>query len=453
MPTDLTPAAGPLPPATWPEIEFGDGDRILVLAPHPDDESLATGGVIQRALAGGHPVHVVFLTLGDNNEWSFMVYRKRPEFLPWQVRAMGEVRHGEALAAARTLGLPPDSLTFLGYPDFGTLHIWCSHWGEASPLRSMLTRVTAVPYPDAYRKGAEYKGDEIVRDLADALREHRPTHVFVSHPADHNPDHASLYLFTQIALWELAGELHPQVHPFLVHYPRWPRPHGLAPGATIAPPEHLSRRCDWHALQLTGDEVSRKREALQAHQTQYGYCREYLESFIRTDELYGDFGVLPLAAAGGPGVSLGSEAGGPAMEPAEELEDEERERFVGVESHVVRLVDGSLELSIGLSRPLAREVTASLYCFGYRADRPFAGMPKLHVEVGEIRHRVADQERALPGDAVEVRREAHEIVIRVPLEAIGRPRRVLLSAATRFGDLPLSSQPWRILELATPEAG
>ena len=67
-------------------------------------------------------------------------------------------------------------------------------------------------------------------------------------------------------------------------------------------------------------------------------------------------------------------------------------------------------------------------------------------------HRVADQARALPGDAVEVRREARVILVRIPLEAIGRPERVLVSAATRFGDVPLSSQPWRILELTAAEA-
>ena len=92
MPTELTPSTLPLTPATWPEIELRANDRILVLAPHPDDESLACGGVIQRALNSGLPVHVLFLTLGDNNEWSFMVYRKRPELSPSQVRSMGEVR-------------------------------------------------------------------------------------------------------------------------------------------------------------------------------------------------------------------------------------------------------------------------------------------------------------------------------------------------------------------------
>src|SRR5439155_180960 len=83
----------------------------------------------------------------------------------------------EAVAAARILGLGPGELTFLGYPDFGTFEIWTEHWGEKPPLRSKLTRVTAVPYASAFRPGAPYKGEEILRDLSTLVRDFRPTKV------------------------------------------------------------------------------------------------------------------------------------------------------------------------------------------------------------------------------------------------------------------------------------
>jgi hypothetical protein len=53
-------------------------DRIIIFAPHPDDESIACGGVIQQALALKVPVRIVWLTYGDNNEWSFSATRR-----PW----------------------------------------------------------------------------------------------------------------------------------------------------------------------------------------------------------------------------------------------------------------------------------------------------------------------------------------------------------------------------------
>ena len=302
MSTELKRAAQraerPIAPAAWPEIELGASDRILVLAPHPDDESLACGGVIQRALSSGLPVHVLFLTLGDNNEWSFMVYRKRPELLPWQVRAMGEVRHGEALAAARVLGLPPDALTFLGYPDFGTLRIWCSHWGDAPPFRSMLTRVTSVPYENAYRRGAAYKGDEIVRDLAAVIARVSP-----------DPDLRLASGRSQPRSCR-ALPLHPD-RPLGPGRRRFARRSIHSSSTTRAGPVRAAwskappslRPSIWPALRLdvlrlTEDEVSRKEAALQAHQTQYGYCRTYLDSFVRTDELYGDFEDVRLPRAG-----------------------------------------------------------------------------------------------------------------------------------------------------------
>src|SRR5262250_1622088 len=67
-------------------LDLGPADRLLVLAPHPDDELVGCGGMIQRALAAGAAVRVVFLTYGDGNEWSFTVYRRHPVVAPDAVR-------------------------------------------------------------------------------------------------------------------------------------------------------------------------------------------------------------------------------------------------------------------------------------------------------------------------------------------------------------------------------
>ena len=39
--------------------------RVLVFAPHPDDETLAVGGLIHRLTKEGVPVRIVFITNGD----------------------------------------------------------------------------------------------------------------------------------------------------------------------------------------------------------------------------------------------------------------------------------------------------------------------------------------------------------------------------------------------------
>src|SRR5882724_2787055 len=92
-------------------------DRIIVVAPHPDDEVLGAGGLIQQACAVGAEVHVIYLTSGDHNQIAFKLYKLRLHFSPRQYIAFGELRQREAESAAGILGMTREQLTFLGYPD------------------------------------------------------------------------------------------------------------------------------------------------------------------------------------------------------------------------------------------------------------------------------------------------------------------------------------------------
>ena len=56
---------------------FKSTDRILILAPHPDDEAIACAGVIQNALKAGSSLRVAYLTNGDHNQFAFIVFEKR----------------------------------------------------------------------------------------------------------------------------------------------------------------------------------------------------------------------------------------------------------------------------------------------------------------------------------------------------------------------------------------
>ena len=433
------------PNLAWPEVALVPQDRILILAPHPDDESLACGGIIQRAVAMDLPLRVAFLTYGDNNEWSFALYREHPVLAPQAMQGMGLVRHDEALAATRILGLQPDQLTFLGYPDFGTLSIWYTHWGNRLPFRSMLTRVTAVPYANAFRPGAAYKGEEILQDLTAVLREFRPTKVFLSHPADHNPDHLALYLFIRVALWDLDAEMRPALYPFLVHYPHWPEPRGYHPADLWEPPAVLDRTVSWQVYPLSRDATEHKLAALRAHRTQYRSNGTLLASFARANELFSDFPAVELSTRAS-GVALPSDGIGNSG-PAEQLTEAEQATFVGVEWRTVRLEGQDVVISLDFSRPLAHGVRASVYIFGYRADRPFADLPKLHARFGEGSQALYDQERRLPQDALQVNRQSRGLTLRVPLTLLGDPQRVLVSARTYLGEIPLDWVSWRILEL------
>ena len=60
----MAPVTRPLPVVTLADL-CGNCTELLVLAPHPDDETLACGGVMQAALAAGLAVRVIVVSDGE----------------------------------------------------------------------------------------------------------------------------------------------------------------------------------------------------------------------------------------------------------------------------------------------------------------------------------------------------------------------------------------------------
>lgn len=431
----------------YPTIELTPKDRILILAPHPDDEIIACGGIIQKAVSKGIPIRIVFFTYGDNNQWSFILYRKHPVLKPGAVRSMGLIRHDEAIEADRILGVSDSDLIFLGYPDFGTLNIWYAHWGKEPPFKSMLTKVDAVPYKNAMRPGAPYKGEEVLRDLESILREFKPTKIFVSHPADHNPDHRSLYLFTRVALWNLEKEIKPELYPYLVHFKNWPKPRGYYPDKNLEPPLFFAGLILWKILNLNPEEINRKESALKAHKSQYESSSKYLSSFSRLNELFGDFQEISVSA-GAPPLSLLPDHKGELMETPEELIDREQAVFLGVKEKYIQLKNDQIEFTIKFSKPLANKIGVSVFIFGYRNDKSFAEMPKIRIKLGERKCKIYDKNKIIETNDINVTRDKNQITIQMPLDALGHPQRIMASALSYMDNVPLDWVLWRIIEIS-----
>src|SRR5262249_29904299 len=82
---------------------------LLVVAPHPDDETLCCAGVIQRVLRAGGHASIVWLTSGDGSRLSSLFVEKELFVHAPKMRALGEQRMGEARAAATALGVPAEA--------------------------------------------------------------------------------------------------------------------------------------------------------------------------------------------------------------------------------------------------------------------------------------------------------------------------------------------------------
>src|SRR5438445_8082639 len=83
-------------------------DRVLIVAPHIDDESIGAGGYAIDAMANGADVYVVFLTAGDCNRFSARLMNKTFAPVAASYLTVGRTRIGEAKKAMQVLGIAPD---------------------------------------------------------------------------------------------------------------------------------------------------------------------------------------------------------------------------------------------------------------------------------------------------------------------------------------------------------
>lgn len=124
--------------------------RVLVVAPHPDDEVFGAGGTIAAAVLRGCCVTVAFLSRGEASHDGCC--RLEPD-------RVGAERKSLAEASGKLLGLESDRLRWLDLPDGG------------------------IP-----GKGDE-GFSEAVRKLIRILQTEKPDTVLLPHPRDAWPDH------------------------------------------------------------------------------------------------------------------------------------------------------------------------------------------------------------------------------------------------------------------------
>jgi LmbE family N-acetylglucosaminyl deacetylase len=147
--------------------------RLMLIAPHPDDEALACSVILQRAVRAGAVLRVVYATDGDDNPWPQRVLERKWRINATDRKRWGKLRRSEALAALRVLGVDPRDAQFLALPDQG------------------LT--------DLLRKDCR----AAVERFAEIIRDWLPTHLLVPSISDTHPDHSALAVILRLALAEI----------------------------------------------------------------------------------------------------------------------------------------------------------------------------------------------------------------------------------------------------------
>lgn len=206
-------------------------DRTLIVAPHPDDDAIGAGGLIQRAVASGARVRVVFATDGESNAWPQRYMHKKLVIRKDDRARWGAMRREEACEALARLGVERDAARFLGFPD---------------QKIAVLARAGCPKVLDALRA--------VIDDF-------QPTLIVSPSSRDLHADHRALAWF----LHRAAGEM--PIVTYIVHGD--PDAERMAVRLALTPREQL-----W------------KRQAIECHKSQLLLSRDRFLSYARPVESF-----------------------------------------------------------------------------------------------------------------------------------------------------------------------
>jgi LmbE family N-acetylglucosaminyl deacetylase len=233
---------------------------------------------------------VVFVTNGDGFNLGVERYYHHLRTSKQDALKYGKMRQKEALAADTALGVKPDNVLFLGFPDQGTYPIWKSYWDQNKPYTSIFTGQSKVAYQLAVNTGEPYTAPALMYTLGTIIKEYRPTDILVTDTSDIHPDHLASGAFTLATVAELEGDdpfFRPNVYTFVIHSSIWQLLPSVGRNKIYVPPSYfLDRGNGWYELPLTGAALVAKKEALVAYKSQEQIIATLMDRFEGPDELF-----------------------------------------------------------------------------------------------------------------------------------------------------------------------
>lgn len=224
-------------------LAFDSDSRLMIFAPHPDDEVLGCGILLQRARAIAAATRVVYVTDGENNPWPQRFLERKWRLDSSDRKRWGQLRRAECLASLRVLGHDPSTVCFLAMPDQGLTSLLLK---DCSSALAALTR---------------------------SINDWAPTHVFIPSATDIHPDHSAIAVMLSLVLQELPEDRWPDaVWSYAVH-------------------KHSAAFCARaYRLPQSADETARKMQAVYCHQTQLKLSSRRFLSYAARPELWQPIG-------------------------------------------------------------------------------------------------------------------------------------------------------------------
>lgn len=237
------------------------GDSIVIIAPHPDDEAIGCGGLIQSLVQRGIIPHIVIVTDGENFGAAIRLTFRELRIKERDRRAFSLMRRKETLQAMELLGVPESHVHFLGFLERTIPKDWLVHCDQR-PLKAIVQLLTKL----------------------------QPTTVFIPSRFDDHPVHAIVCSLSWAAILQAHAdgglkEL-PSIWEFLIHYGEFPIPQGLHPELELLPPSSLLSQGRWFRLNLPNAFRQLKAKAVMSYKTQLPLMGRFLKSFVRVNEIF-----------------------------------------------------------------------------------------------------------------------------------------------------------------------
>lgn len=153
------------------ETAGSEARSALVVAPHPDDETLGCGATIARRIAAGSDVWVLVAADGRHAQ---------PGSSQIDAPGLAELRAAEAIAACNALGVPEDRILQLGIED----------------------------------TAAEFSFDRLVGAIQELITTHEPDDIITTSERDWHVDHRTVSRATRTAASSVGRDT-------LLEYPIW----------------------------------------------------------------------------------------------------------------------------------------------------------------------------------------------------------------------------------------
>lgn len=290
----------------------GPSQRILVVAPHEDDEMLAYAGVMRAAVEAGDEIRTVVVTNGDATGGA----------------AMGQRRIKESFDAQRIIGVPAEDIYFLGYGDTG----WAMDGANTSfvgrlynaknPDEVMASNTGTKTYgnPEINKEDfhfqktgehADYTRNNFLNDLQTLIDEYRPDRIYTTSIYDFHWGHIGTALFTNEAVLNIKRSdpnYSPIICSSLIHARtlaggqdnNWPavdswsgplKPFTMPAALEQSTPLRWNERVSISmpdVMNVTPREQNLKYKAMAAYESQMAssWDRDYLNSFVKSDEFF-----------------------------------------------------------------------------------------------------------------------------------------------------------------------